>query len=603
MKHTVIALLMAAGALSASAAAHSGDCCKHACRMDSLVSHDFGYTELTDTKPRSSAAEWQALKSAVTFGWGSTDVRYPKHSVPSDKRSTTVNLAAWRGERVHAQAVIATARELKGARLSVSDLRCGKSVIKAADVSARFVRYVMADTLNEGGGGCGYREVKSEWDSVLVADVIDIQPVLDIEAQSVRPVWVSVSVPRDARPGTYRGTVTLTAEGIKPMKLQLDLKVVDRTLPEAKEWALHLDMWQNPYAVARYYKVPLWSQEHFDLLRPLMTMLRDAGQRAVTTTIIHKPWNAQTEDYFDSMVGKTRNLDGSWSYDYTVFDRWVDFMLNDVGIDEMISCYTMIPWDLKFDYYDRATNSVKFVRAAPGSQAYADYWVPFLKDFAQHLRAKGWFGKTVISMDERPMKDMQQAIKVIRQADPEFKISLAGNYHAELLDDLQYLSIPYGKTFPADVLAKRRERGQISTVYTCCTESFPNIFTFSPPAEGAYTPLHALAAGYDGFLRWTAIAWTKDPLRDSRFRMFASGDTYSIYPGPRPSIRFERFAEGLQQAEKVAQLRRQLQAAGDTAKLKKLDEALRLFTPDAFAQSGLTAAEAVQRLTFLLNTL
>lgn len=602
MRTTLLAILMAAGALGASAASHSAGCCRQSCRMDSLVSRDFGYTELSDTKARSSEAEWAALKSPVSFGWGSTDVRYPKFTVPTDRREARTALTAWRGERVHAQAVIASARELKNARLSVSDLRAGKSVIPASDVRASFVRYILADTLNEDGGGCGHRPVKSEWDSVLVADVIDIQPVLDIEGRSVRPVWVSVKVPRDARPGNYRGTVTLSADGLKPLRLQLDLKVLDRTLPEGRDWGLHLDMWQNPYAVARYYNVPLWSQEHFDLLRPLMTMLRDAGQRAVTTTIITKPWNAQTEDYFDSMVGKTRNLDGSWSYDYTVFDRWVEFMLNEVGIDEMISCYTMIPWDLKFDYYDRATNSTKFVWAAPGQRKYADYWVPFLKDFAEHLRRKGWFEKTVISMDERPMKDMQEAIKVIREADPEFKISLAGNYHAELVDDLQYLSIPYGNLFPQEVLDRRRARGQVSTVYTCCTESFPNIFTFSPPAEAAYTPLHALAAGYDGFLRWTAIAWTKDPLHDSRFRLFASGDTYSIYPGPRPSIRFERFNEGLQLAEKAAQLRRELTEKGDTAGLARLNEALSLFTPDAFAKSGLTAAEAVRRLTNLLNS-
>lgn len=572
-----------------------------AAAIDSLVTRDFGYTELSDTKPRSSAAEWAALKRPVSFAWGTTDVRYPKHVIPTTSSANTVTLSAWRGESVSAQAVITTSRTLDGATLTISDLRCGKATIPAADLSARFVRYVMSDTLNADGGGCGHRPNKAEWDSVLVADVIDINPTLDIEAASVRPVWVKVSVPRDARPGLYKGTVTLSAKGIKPMRLSLAVKVVDRTLPEARKWPVHLDMWQNPYAVARYYNVPLWSKEHFDLLRPLMKMLADAGQRAVTTTIMHKPWNAQTEDYFDSMVGRTRNLDGTWSYDYTVFDRWVDFMLNDVGINEMISCYTMIPWNLSFDYYDRATNSVKFVNAAPGDSSYTNYWLPFLKDFSRHLRQKGWFDKTVISMDERSMESMQQAIKLIREADPEFKISLAGNYHAELLDDLYYLSIPYGTRFPDDVLAKRRAAGQISTVYTCCTESFPNIFSFSPPAEGAYTPLHAYAAGYDGYLRWTAIAWTAEPLRDTRFRLFAAGDTYSIYPGPRSSIRFERFAEGLQQAAKADVLRRELSAKGDTAALADLDAALELFTPDPFAKSGLTAAEAVSRLNALLN--
>lgn len=83
-----------------------------------------------------------------------------------------------------------------------------------------------------------------------------------------------------------------------------------------------------------------------------------------------------------------KKLDGTWAFDYTVFDKWVDFMMNDVGIDGLISCYTMVPWELSFDYYDQATNRVLFVKAKPGEQAYTDYWGTFLKDFARHLKEK-----------------------------------------------------------------------------------------------------------------------------------------------------------------------------------------------------------------------
>ena len=34
------------------------------------------------------------------------------------------------------------------------------------------------------------------------------------------------------------------------------------------------------------------------------------------------------------------------------------------------------------------------------------------------------------------MKDMQEAIKVIKEADPEYKIMLAGNYDEEIESDL-----------------------------------------------------------------------------------------------------------------------------------------------------------------------
>ncbi len=543
------------------------------------------------------------MTAPVRFCWGTTDVRYKKLNVPDVKATGTLRLKAWKGERVNAQAVLWTQKELEGAEIAVSELKNGSSVIPASAVNTYFVRYVMTDELNkDGSGGCGPRENKAEWDSSMVADVLDIVRVREVQARSTQPVWLNVWVPADARPGKYKGTLTVSGKNFEAMKLPFEIEVVNRTLPEPQKWAFHLDLWQNPYAVARYYQVPLWSKEHFDAMRPIMKMLANVGQRAITASIMHKPWAGQTEDHYDSMIFRMKKLDGTWVYDYTVFDKWVEFMMNEVGIKDLISCYTMIPWALSFDYFDQATNRVQFIKAAPGEEAYAEYWGTFLKDFSRHLREKGWFEKTAISMDERPMEAMREAIKVIKAADPEFKITLAGNYHEEIQGDLYYLSIPYGNQFPEEVKAERERKGQISTVYTCCTEAFPNTFTFSEPAEAAWTVLHAVAGGYDGYLRWAVNSWPMDPLRDSRFRTWAAGDTYSIYPGPRSSIRFERLVEGLQDCEKIHILREELAAKGANGKLKKLNAKLSEFTPEGWIKTNKKSpAKMVSEMNALLN--
>ena len=561
------------------------------------------YEELADPKPHDSDDKWAALRQPVSLSWASTDVRYAKHDVPRLKQAETIRLKAWRGERVNAQALLWTRADLDGVSISVSDLRSASGVIGKESVRTHFVRYVMTDELNKDGkGGCGCRDNRAEWDSSLVADVLDTNTLLPVRRNSVQPVWMNVRVPADAKPGVYTGELTVSGKGMESRSLKVSLTVVDRTLPAPRDWHLNLDLWQNPYAVARYYGVKPWSREHLDAMLPIMRMLADAGQRAITASIMYKPWNGQTEDAYDSMVTRIRHLDGSWSYDYAVFDRWVEFMTNEVGIDGLISCYTMIPWNLRFDYYDEATNRIQFVEAQPGDSAYADYWGGFLRDFASHLRQKGWFDRTAISMDERPMEAMRAAIKVIRDADPDFKITLAGNYHDEIQQDLYYLSIPYGNHFPDSVLAERRRRGQISTYYTCCTEAFPGTFSFSAPAEAAWIGIHAVAGGYDGYLRWAVNSWTADPLRDTRFRTWAAGDTYSIYPGARPSIRFERLVEGLQDAEKIWQLRQIYKRSGQTTRLKRLNAAVAEFTPGRMtAEKEKTAATMVSRFEKLLN--
>ena len=69
-------------------------------------------------------------------------------------------------------------------------------------------------------------------------------------------------------------------------------------------------------------------------------------------------------------------------------------------------------------------------------------------------------------------------------------------------------------------------------------------------------------------------SWPARPEYDSRFRYWASGDTYVVYPGVRPSARFERLVDGVEFAEKV----RILRAKYSAEQLKELDEVLKKFT-------------------------
>jgi hypothetical protein len=556
------------------------------------------YEELSDSKPHDGAEIWN--KQATTqLSWGSTDIRYAKLNVPDVRKTSHVRATAWRGERVNLQAVLWTTVDLSDVTAIPENLKCSASLIPAEAIKTHFVRYIMTDELNkDGAGACGERPDKTAWDSSLVADVLDITDKIAVKAHTTQAIWVNIWIPSDMQAGKYTGKLTVSGKNLSPMTLNVELDVLNRTLPLPGDWQFHLDLWQHPYAVARYYQVPLWSSEHFEAMRPIMKVLADAGQKVITATIMHKPWNGQTEDPFCSMVGKTKRIDGTWTYDYTVFDRWVEFM-HSVGIDRQINCYTMIPWALHFDYIDQATNKVEYVDAIPGDTLYRQYWGSFLADFARHLKQKGWFDKTTIAMDERPLASMTEAIKLIRAVDADFKISLAGLYHPEIADELYDLCIAFGHQYPPEIKTAREKAGKISTVYTCCSEARPNTFTFSPPAEAAWIGWHVMAGNYDGYLRWSYNSWTIDPLRDSRFRTWAAGDCYLVYPGARSSIRMERLIEGIQDCEKCRILRAEFTQKGEKARLKRLNDLISSFTIDELTAQG--AGRMVENARRVLN--
>ncbi len=508
------------------------------------------YQELPDPRPANKSS-WLALKPGQHVRFASADVRYDKHMAPAiNAVRTTWNATAWKGEKVHTQLLIWSRSDSPKTSLSCSDLKHKKGhTIPASQVSARFVRYVMTDGLSPKGDGCDERPA-GKYDSSLVADPIDLVRVLDVPQQTTQPVWLSVSVPPTAAAGQYTGTVTVTSESATPTVLAYSIDVQDHALPAPKDWKFHLDLWQNPYSVARVHGVPVWSKAHMALMRPYMKMLADAGQKSITATIINDPWRSQTQDVYGSMVSWTKKKDGTWAYDYTVFDQWVTFMM-DLGIDRFINCYSMIPWNLKFSYFDEATQTDTFLIAKTGTAEYDAHWRPMLTDFARHLKQKGWFEKTTIAMDERPMEAMQQALTLIKSVDKNFRVSLAGNFHPELQQDLIDYCVAVNQTVDAPTLQRRQQSGFNTTYYTCCTERYPNTFTFSPPAEATFISWYAANKGYDGYLRWAYNCWVSDPLRDSRFRTWPAGDTYIVYPGPRTSIRFERLIEGIQDYEKI----------------------------------------------------
>ena len=538
-------------------------------------------------------------RSSMRLDWVSTGSHCVIGGVPSlEYQKKAFNHSAWRGEKVFAQAVISSDAELKDVTVAVSDLRSGKSVIGSGNISVQFVSFVVSDLLDTTKfGQCSSREDKSKWGEVLVADVLDLKESMNIPTGRKQPVWMTVNVPSDAKPGKYTGRMSVSSSNAKTRSLPVELVVSDHILPPAHDWAFHLDLWQNPYSVARYENVPLWSEAHFEAMRPVMRMLAEAGQKSVTATIMNRPWNGQTEDAFGSMVIKIRRIDGSWLYDYTIFDRWVEFMFS-LGIDRQINCYSMIPWALEFDYYDQATSSPTTFQAAPGSEEYNEYWGSFIADFSRHLKAKGWFEKTMIAMDERPMESMQAVLSLIRRTEPDFKISLAGNYHEPINFGIADFSEGFApkKEFPESAKAKRKGLGLTTTFYTCCAEAHPNMFVISDPDEAAWLGWFAQAENYDGYLRWAYNSWTMDPLADARFRTWPAGDCFVVYPGGRGSVRFSKLVEGIQDFEKIRILKEQWRKEDDDSKLSHLAEILKSFSSEKLLEEGpanaLTAAKS-----------
>ncbi len=509
--------------------------------------------------PRVQAGKGMHLAAAVA------DARFDRDLLPAQNSiCDELRARGWRNERVNLGAVIwAEGTQLQQVRFEPLELRGpGKRRLRG-EVS--FLRYTSAR-------------------GKLYAEIIDTgKERIAIPSGSSRPLWLSLQLPPDAAPGDYKGHLRVQAEGGKRASIPVCITVEDATLPPVQQWGVHLDLWQHPHAVARWHDVEPWSEAHLALMRPLMKRLADAGQKVISCSIIDEAWNEQTYDTWPSMVQWVMGSDGRMRYDYSHFDRYVEMMM-ELGVREQISCYTMLPWSLKVRYRDEATGDDKFLKLEPGKPSFEELWAPFLKDFREHLREKGWLHLTCLAIDERPDAHVRATLDIIRKLTPELRIASAVNRPSALSEHLYDMSpvLTLANYDPA-LLRARKEAGYKSTFYVCMHPLKPNTYTSSPLAEAEWLGLFAAANELDGFLRWAYNSWNRNPFEHSNFVNWSPGDCWLVYPGNLSSVHFERLRDGMEEYEKIALLRREAAKAGASAELKQavraMDEGLRaLFT-------------------------
>lgn len=498
-----------------------------------------------------SIAEWSNV-GKLRAQWVSSDSLYSRSEVPLKSNIVNCHIEGWRGERLAAQLILWTGTGIENVRCTVDEFVSPSGKMSADIAETRFVRYTIAD---KGGYDCRC-ERGPQHAKILAPDMLDTLDVFTMSKESARPVWLTVRIPQDAKPGIYKSSITVKAKGASKIVLPFEVEVIDQTLPTYDKWSYHLDLWQHPSAVARIMELEMWSDEHFEAIKQQMQPLAEAGQKVITTTLNRDPWGSQTFDDYEDMIIWTKKRDGSWSYDYTIFDRYVETMM-EIGIKKQINCYSMLPWNNRLNWYEEKENAFKTRSVNPKSKQYEEMWGAFLTDFVKHLKEKGWCEITNIATDERSPEEMEIVVGLINKYAPELGFAMADNHASyRRIPNVRDCCVAQRQLYlTKEEIAERRAKGFVTTFYVCCSTYFPNGFTYSQPWESELLSWHAISKDYDGQLRWAYNSWPARPEYDSRWRTLASGDTYYVYPSGRSTMRFERLIDGIEAFEKIKILR------------------------------------------------
>jgi hypothetical protein len=252
----------------------------------------------------SSRPEGARVSNAGTL----TKVRLPD---PGEDGSALrpVAIVGARNGKFSGQVVVSSAQSLAGLSAQASALTGEAGAVIPA--SALQVRYALPD----GPDNAGF------FDGLLEAPPAEAPRG---KLGAVQPVWVTVQVPADARPGKYSGKLSL--RGPLQADVPIQLSVAGWTLPDSRQFATFLDLVQSPETQAEAYHVPLWSDRHWLAVDRSFQLMGEVGCKAIYISLVRRT------DFGNQhgMVRWVRKGDG-WEPDLRIAERYIETAVRHLG--------------------------------------------------------------------------------------------------------------------------------------------------------------------------------------------------------------------------------------------------------------------------------
>ncbi|GEM_PF-4330626 len=416
---------------------------------------------------------------------------------------------------------------------------------------------------------------------------------------------VEVRVPAAAAGGDYRGYLGMAING-KQIEVPIWLTVHDFAVP--KENHLRTCFWFFRAQIKRHYGLdrdPTWEE-----YRPYL----DMSLRYRLTPVDCSEGNVEP------LFQVYREADGSFSIDWTEFDRFAEYILaRGANVLHLAPTQWFAYWfsdKLKGAYNpetftDRATGKVERFAHPYLSDEHREMLQWYLREACDHFEEKGWLKYAYLQpfdeVGESP--EVLQILRTCEEADPRVKILMDVLRPGDSKPMTEMIDIwcPLSPNLPGGGFEQVRKEGDEVWWYVCIGPKKPyaNLFTNWSMPEHRQLFRQSWKYQAEGLLYWginfwnwwgtearydKATAWPAGKWSSSTTSQDTVGDGYFIYPGPNgplPSLRLQAMLDGIEDYEYLwvlSDLVKKAEAKGVPA--SELADAKELLAvPDRFCKS------------------
>lgn len=524
---------------------------------------------------------------ACTVWQASVSRAIDRDEEPPAARSDGVMLWAARGEVEPVHLSVFTKRPMGEISVSCSGLRSPEATIDASHWRARYPTYIdlrrttqQEQQAADKAEWARYIGVVDDPRGELVSDRFHGQsarvigrvedPLLNqappaLQAGHNQPIWLTLNVPADARPGEYAGEVAIAEARQEICRIPVSLRVWSFALPRVTSLRTWYQLWRTP--------------------------------------IPDTDWNAYYRDLAEHKVSgfggmpvepPLRLTEDGVAVDWAEFDRAGEYLFDELGMR-----------NAKLPHGKRGGNHrnvYQFLGLDLGTPEFEAAYGDYLRQAREHLAERGWLDGFDCYIFDEPDQERIETIRtaapMIRNAIPKMRVFAACAHNTLTLTDalnawcppLTHFGAPVGDFTPQRI-AQGRARGDVYWWYNQDDNCIG-----APIVTHRALPWASWQADLAGYFVWAISYWgSAEAMWVTPYEI---GEAMAIYPGksgPIDSLRWEQTREGLEDYDYLVLLQKAVEdgalTGADMDRARTLLERARTLFPDPRCQLATDPAE------------
>ncbi|MCQ2770725.1 MAG: DUF4091 domain-containing protein [Clostridia bacterium] len=383
-----------------------------------------------------------------------------------------------------------------------------------------------------------------------------------LRGKALRSLWFTMDIPEDAKAGTSKLDVMVIDDNGTRYVQTLKIDIINAILPKQETI---VTQWFHVDSLAEYYRVPVYSDEHFEIIKNYISCAVKNGINLLLTPVFTPPLDTEIGgERLTCQLVKVKDKNGKYSFKYDLLDKYINIAL-DCGIEYFEISHLFTQWG--------AAHSPKVIATVDGvekkifgwdtdatSDEYVTFIRAFIKSFLAHMKKRGLDKKCFFHISDEPNEKQLESYNAARNS----IIDLLKDYTImDALSDFEFFSKGVVSTpIPASNRIEPFLKANVPNlwVYYCCgqcdkvSNRLINMHSWRTRSIGMQMFKYDIV----GFLQWGFNFYRSmhsvhaiNPWNELSGNYWVpAGDPLSVYPAEDgtaiDSLRIEVFYDALQ---------------------------------------------------------